>query len=89
MVKRCRISEVDDSSCNAEESKEVDDMGFFGIKWGQSVCRCDLIECQCFGKWYQQLHVGSPIRKWVICGERMIYRVTHPCDYHHYCVFLS
>jgi hypothetical protein len=28
MVKRCRIFEVDDSSCNAEESKEVDDVGF-------------------------------------------------------------
>jgi hypothetical protein len=27
-VKRCRISQVDDSSCNAEERKEVDDVGF-------------------------------------------------------------
>jgi hypothetical protein len=41
VVKSCRISEVNDSSCNAEESKEVDDVGIFGIKWDQSVCRYD------------------------------------------------
>jgi hypothetical protein len=28
MVKRCRIFEVDDSSCNAEENKEMGDVGF-------------------------------------------------------------
>jgi hypothetical protein len=28
MVKRCRMSEVDDFICNAEENKEVDGVGF-------------------------------------------------------------
>jgi hypothetical protein len=28
MVTRCRIYQVDDRGCNAEERKEVDDVGF-------------------------------------------------------------
>jgi len=57
VVKRWRISEVDDSSCNTEEGKEVDDVGFLAKSGGQSVCKCDWIDCQCFGNFYQELRV--------------------------------